>query len=68
MNTNQLPAYTYQYTSARYGGFEARCVEIPDLSAYGDTPMEALEEIRVAVAGWLEVLEKDRLPFPASGC
>lgn len=69
MSDNQLHErthqYTYQYGNARYGGFEAKCLEIPGLSAYGDTLSEALEEIRVAVSGWLEVLAEEGVPFPA---
>jgi|AP45_3_1055517.scaffolds.fasta_scaffold458660_1 predicted RNase H-like HicB family nuclease len=66
MTVNELPRYTYRWIkSAESGDFEARCLEIPDLSAYGETPEEALSEIKVAVCGWLEVLEKDGLPLPA---
>ena len=68
MSENQLHErthqYTYQYGNAQYGGFEAKCLEIPGLSAYGDTSAEALEEIWVAVSGWLEVLEEEGMPFP----
>ncbi len=64
MNIDELPAYTYHSSNAKYEGFEARCVEIPELSAYGDTESEALKEIKVAVAGWLEVLEEEGIPFP----
>ena len=64
MKIDDLPTYTYQCTKAKYEGFEAKCLEIPDLSAYGDTPDEAIREIQEAVAGWLEVLEDEHLPFP----
>ena len=65
MNVHELPAYAY--TPARCPestGFQAECAEIPGLIAYGATPEEAVEEIKIAVCGWLEVLEADGLPFP----
>lgn len=65
MKIHDLPAYAYM--SARCPestGFQAECAEIPGLTAYGETAEEALEEIKIAVCGWLEVLEEDGLPFP----
>ena len=47
-------------------GFEARCPEAPDLAAYGETPAEAQQEIKIAVCTWLEILAEDGLPFPAA--
>ena len=67
MDVHDLPPYTYRWKKCDESeGFEAGCVEVPDLSAYGDTPEEALHEIRIAVCAWLEVLKEDGLPFPAS--
>lgn len=65
MTVNELPSYGYSVRkSTESDEYEARCVEMPDLSAYGETPDEALEEIKVAVCAWLEVLDEDGLPFP----
>lgn len=66
MTVEGLPPYTYEWIRCTESeDIEARCLEIPDLSAYGETPEEALDEIKIAVSSWLEVLEKDGLPFPA---
>lgn len=65
MDIHELPPYSYTWKTCEDSeGFEAKCVEMPDLSAYGDTPAEALEEIQVAVCAWLEVLTQDSLPLP----
>jgi predicted RNase H-like HicB family nuclease len=37
-----------------------------DLSTFGDTPEKALVETREAILGYLEALEKEGLPMPAS--
>lgn len=66
MTVEELPPYAYSWKQcAESGDFEARCREIPDLSAYGETPEEALREIETAVCGWLEVLQEGGDPFPA---
>lgn len=65
MTVEELPPYGYSWKQcAESGDFEARCREIPDLSAYGETPEEALREIETAVCGWLEVLQEGGDPFP----
>lgn len=38
--------------------------ELPGLSAFGDTPEEAVEEAKVAVKGFLKVYEEDGCPIP----
>ncbi len=46
------------------GGYIA---DIPDLvmcSAFGDTPEEALAEVEIAKAGWLETARKEGKPIP----
>jgi predicted RNase H-like HicB family nuclease len=46
------------------GGYIA---DIPDLdacSAFGETPEQALAEVRVAKAAWLEAARKARKPIP----
>lgn len=37
-----------------------------DLSTFGETPEEALTQTREAILGYLEALEKEGLPLPAS--
>lgn len=65
MKVHELPAYAYpQAHCPESTGFRAECAEIPGLIAYGETEEEALEEIKIAVCGWLEVLEEDGVPFP----
>lgn len=47
---------------------EAHIADIPDLkysSAHGDTPQEALEEVLIAKAAWLEAARADSRPIPA---
>lgn len=38
--------------------------EFPGLSAFGDTPEEAVEEAKIAVKGFLKVYEEDGCPIP----
>lgn len=65
MTPHELPPYTYTWKKCPESeDWEAHCLETPDLSAYGETPEEALDEIKIAVCSWLEVLEQDSLPFP----
>ena len=43
----------------------AACIELPCLLAHGDTPEEALREIKIAMAGFVEVVAEDGpLPEP----
>ena len=65
LTPHELPPYAYTWEKCSESeDWEARCLEIPDLVAYGETPAEALAEIKLAVCGWLEVLEQDGFPFP----
>jgi predicted RNase H-like HicB family nuclease len=65
MRVLDLPPYTYKvFKDKPPGEYIAECLEIPGLSGIGDTPEEALAELKEAVAGWLEVLEEDGFPFP----
>jgi predicted RNase H-like HicB family nuclease len=46
---------------------ESYVADIPDLrfcSAFGDTPEEAVREVQVAKAAWLEVARKRGKPIP----
>lgn len=66
MRVQDLPSYTYRiFRDEPSGEYVAECQEIPGLSGVGETPAEAMAELQEAVAGWLEVLDEQRLPFPA---
>jgi len=41
-----------------------RCAEFPSLIAHGQTPQEALKEIRFVVAESIKILKKDREKIP----
>ena len=46
---------------------EGYIADIPDLnacSAFGETAEEALHEVEIAKAAWLEVAKKNGLPIP----
>lgn len=58
-----LNQYSYEYERVS-DAFEGRCVEFPGITAYGDTPAEALTEIRRALSAWLEVLEEKGIAWP----
>ena len=65
MTPHELPPYAYTWKKCTESeDWEAHCLEIPDLSAYGETPEEALAEIKLALCSWLEVLKQDNLHFP----
>ena len=66
MRVQDLPPYTYRiFRDEPSDEYVAECQEISGLSGVGETPAEAMTELQEAVAGWLEVLEEQRLPFPA---
>ena len=66
MRVQDLPPYTYHvFRDEPSGEYVAECQEIPGLSGIGETPAEAMAELQEAVAGWLEVLEEQELPFPS---
>ena len=66
MRVQDVPPYTYRiFRDEPSGEYVAECQEIPGLSGVGETPAEAMTELQEAVVGWLEVLEEQRLPFPA---
>ena len=66
MRVQDLPSYTYRvFRDAPSGEYVAECHEIPGLSGVGETPAEAMAELQEAVAGWLEALEEQGLPFPS---
>ncbi len=46
---------------------ECWIADVPDLkycSAHGETPVEAMAEVQVAVALWLEVAREKGMPIP----
>ena len=52
------------FYSTEDGGWIA---DVPDLkfcSAFGETPEEALTEVRIAMKNWLEAARKLRKPIP----
>jgi len=66
MRVQDLPPYTYRvFRDEPSGEYVAECQEITGLSGIGETPAEAMAELQEAVAGWLEVLEGQGVPFPA---
>ncbi len=45
-------------------GFIATAPELPGCSAFGETPEEALREIRTAIELWLEAARKEGRKIP----
>jgi predicted RNase H-like HicB family nuclease len=65
MRVQDLPPYSYRvFWDAASGEYVAECQEIPGLSGIGATAPEAVTELQEALAGWLEVLEEQGVPFP----
>lgn len=46
-------------------GYIATVPEFPGLSAYGETPEEAIEEAQMALKGFIEVFKEDGCKIPA---
>jgi len=46
------------------GDFIACIEEAPSISAFGDTPEEALKELKLVFGGWLEIQEEDGDSMP----
>ncbi len=44
--------------------FLATCPAFPTLSAFGDTPEEAVHEARLVLEGFVEIYQEDGLPLP----
>ena len=44
--------------------YVATVSEFPGLSAFGDTPEEAVEEAKIAVEGFLKIYKEDGCPIP----
>ena len=61
----ELPPYTYRTSwSDRDGECVATCVELPGFSGLAPTPGRALDELKTAIAAWLEYLASRGLPPP----
>ena len=59
----RLP-YTIQLRQYEDGTFFAEVAELPGCMTEADTAQEALEMIRDAMAGWIEVALSEGLPIP----
>ena len=65
MRVQDLPSYTYRvFRDEASGEYVAECQEIRGLSGIGETASEAVAELQEALAGWLEVLTEQGVPFP----
>lgn len=53
------------FWSAEDGGWVADIPDLSPCSAFGATPEEALAEVLVAKAAWLEAARERGLPIPA---
>ena len=60
-----IPRYSYWvFWSAEDGEYVAACAEIPGLSGLAATEADAIEELKVAIGGWLEHLDEQGIPWP----
>ena len=61
----KIPRYSHRvFWSPRDNEFVATCVEIPGLSGLAPTEAGAIEELKVAIGGWLEHLSEQGTPWP----
>jgi len=61
----ELPPYTYRTSwSVRDGECVATCAQFPGLSGLAPTPGLAIEELKTAIAAWLDYLASRGLPAP----
>ncbi len=60
-----VPPYSYRvFWSPEDKEFVATCVEIPGLSGLAPTEAGAIEELKVAIGGWLAHLSEQGTPWP----
>jgi predicted RNase H-like HicB family nuclease len=60
-----IPTYSYRvFWSADDQEFVATCVEIPGLSGLAATEAGAIDELKVAIGGWLEHLTEQGIAWP----
>jgi predicted RNase H-like HicB family nuclease len=61
----RIPHYSYQvFWSAEDREYVATCAEIPGLSGLAPTEAGAINELKVAIAAWLEHLESQGMSAP----
>jgi antitoxin HicB len=56
--------YTIELIPEPEGGWFVAVKELPGCMSEGDTPEEAIEMIRDAMRGWLEISLEDGIPIP----
>lgn len=52
------------FYSVEDGGYIADVPDLAHCSAFGETPEEALREVQMAKAAWLEVAKQNNKPIP----
>jgi predicted RNase H-like HicB family nuclease len=52
------------FYSEEDGGYIADVPDLPNCSAFGNTPAEALEEVQLAKEAWLEAARSEGKPVP----
>lgn len=62
-----VSGYAIVIEQAQDGGFGAWSPDVPGCVALGDTPEEAVSEMREAIRGHLEVLRELGQPLPTPG-
>lgn len=53
------------FYSAEDKGYIADMPDLKSCSAFGETPQEALEQVLIAKAAWLQTAKKHKKPVPA---
>ena len=56
--------YTIMIREDEDGGFLVSCPDLPGCHCEGDTPEDAISNIKEAIHCYLESLKKDNLPIP----
>lgn len=60
-----IPRYSFRvFWSPEAKEFVATCVEIPGLSGLASTEAGAIDELKLAICGWLEHLSDQGTPWP----
>jgi len=52
------------FYSKEDGGYIADIPDLPGCSAFGETPLEALQEVQIAKDVWLEAAQAENIPVP----
>jgi predicted RNase H-like HicB family nuclease len=52
------------FYSEEDGGYIADIPDLPNCSAFGDSPAEALAEVQLAKEAWLEAARREGRPIP----